>query len=79
MAMGDHHKVAIIIRISVHHDKGMLSSVDNEPFMVGLGTGWKTEDATPSLPFQDVVHSPGCPEMFHRVLLKAPLFGSVAS
>jgi len=63
--MGNDHQMAIIVRISVHHHKGMLPSIQDEIFSVSITTRFKAEDALLFFSLQNVIHSPRSPKMLH--------------
>ena len=69
MPMGNDHQMTIIVRISVHHHKGMLPSIQDEIVSVSLTTRFKAEDALLLFPLQNVIHSPRSPKMFHGLSL----------
>ena len=70
MAVGRNHQVAGVVRINVHDDEAGVAFMEDEIFFILVGFRKNAEDAFARFVLFDIFHSPGSPNLFHRLCFR---------
>ena len=70
VAVGGDHQVAGIVWINVHDDEAGVALMQDEIFFILIGLWENAEYAFARLILFDIFHSPGSPNLFHRLCFR---------